>query len=85
MAFIQSNTNLQIVTPFGADAMLLMRFHAEERISSLFHFRLELLSKSKDLDFANILGKGVTVKVTLSSGALVAFTALLRGSHKQDT
>jgi type VI secretion system secreted protein VgrG len=67
MAFTQANTNLQITTPFGADTVLLARFHAEERLSGLFRFDLELVSAERELDFKKILGQGVTVKIKLAA------------------
>jgi type VI secretion system secreted protein VgrG len=68
MAFTQGNTNLQITTPFGADAVLLARFHGEERLSALFRFDLDLVSQERELAFKTILGQGVTVKITLAAG-----------------
>jgi type VI secretion system secreted protein VgrG len=68
MSFTQANTILQVTTPFGADSMLLVRLHGEERISSLYRFDLELVSRESDLDFKKILGEGVTVKLALANG-----------------
>jgi type VI secretion system secreted protein VgrG len=68
MTFPQANTNLQIKTPFGADKMLLLRLHAEERISMPFRLDLELVSQESALDFTKILGEGVTIKIRLAAG-----------------
>jgi type VI secretion system secreted protein VgrG len=67
MAGKQSSV-LQITTPFGADALRLVRLAAEEAISSPFRLDLELLSREASLDFKKILGRGVTAKVALSGG-----------------
>lgn len=77
MAFTQANTALQITTPFGADAVLLARFHAEERLSSLFRFDLEMVSAERELDFKKILGQGVTVKIKLAAGKLRFFHGIV--------
>lgn len=68
MSFTQANTILQVTTPFGADKMLLARFHGEERLSTPFRFELELVSQEAALDFKKILGEGVTVKLLLAGG-----------------
>ncbi len=77
MAFTQANTNLQITTPFGADSVLLARFHAEERLSALFRFDLEMVSAERELDFKKILGQGVTVKIKLAAGKFRYFHGIV--------
>lgn len=63
MPYPQANLGIAISTPFGADAVLLVDLHGEERISSLFRFEVELVSPEKSLDFKKIVGKGVTITV----------------------
>lgn len=77
MPFTQANTNLQITTPFGASSVLLARFHAEERLSALFRFDLEMASSERDLDFKKILGQGVTVKIKLADGKFRYFHGIV--------
>jgi type VI secretion system secreted protein VgrG len=67
MAFSQENSILAVTTPFGADKLIVTRFHAEERLSALFRFDLEMVAMDRALDFTQIVGKGVTVKLTLSA------------------
>ncbi|HEX9983261.1 MAG TPA: type VI secretion system tip protein TssI/VgrG [Thermoanaerobaculia bacterium] len=67
MAFTQLGS-LSITTPLGADKLLLRSIHGEERISGLFHFFLEMHSEEKSLDFSQIVGKSVTVKLELADG-----------------
>jgi type VI secretion system secreted protein VgrG len=66
MPFTQANTILAITTPFGADAVLLTNFHAEERVSSLFRFDLEMIAADRALDFTKIVGKAVTVSIKIA-------------------
>lgn len=63
MPYPQGNLGIAVSTPFGADALLLVDLHGEERISGLFRFDLELISSDKALDFKKIVGKGVTLTV----------------------
>ena len=63
MPYPQGTLGIAISTPFGADAVLLVDLHGEERISGLFRFELELVSPEKALDFKAIVGKGVTLTV----------------------
>lgn len=61
MPYPQDSLGIGITTPFGADAVLLVDLHGEERISGLFRFEVELVSPEKALDFKTIVGKGVTI------------------------
>ncbi len=63
MPYPQDNLGIAISTPFGADAVLLVDLHGEERVSGLFRFEVELVSPEKALDFKAIVGKGVTLTV----------------------
>lgn len=69
MAFTQGDQHISITTPLGKDKLLLRGFHGEERISGLFHFFLEMQSEEKSLDFAQVVGKGATVKIELADGS----------------
>ena len=57
---------MAIATPLGDDALLLSGFSGEEGISRLFRFDLDLLSTSESIDFAAIVGKNVTIRLTLA-------------------
>lgn len=63
MPYPQENTILEITTPFGPDALLLLSFQAHEQLSGLFRFDLEMVSEDPALDFKAILGQGVTVGI----------------------
>jgi len=64
----QTTLPIQVTTPFGADKVVLRTLQGEERISGLFQYTLELVSSDKSLDFTQIVGKGVTVTMTLAEG-----------------
>ncbi len=59
---------MAIATPLGEDVLLLSSFSGEEGISRLFRFDLELLSTEESIDFNAIVGKNVTIRVTLTGG-----------------
>ncbi|MGE4297224.1 MAG: type VI secretion system Vgr family protein [Desulfovibrionaceae bacterium] len=65
MAVTQDQYYLSISTPFGADKLLMRHMHGEEHLSRPFTFFLDMYSEASDLDFATIVGKAVTVTVTL--------------------
>ncbi len=77
MTFEQANTILQVTTPLGADQVLLVRFRAEERLSALFRFDLDLVSPKDSLAFNQILGQGVTVKIKLAGGKFRHFNGIV--------
>jgi len=68
-AYTQENRLMAIATPLGDDAVLLASLSGEEAISRLFRFDLELLSTMESIDFNAIVGKNVTVRLTLADGS----------------
>lgn len=66
-AYIQDNLKLKITTPLGDNKLLLRAFRGEESISGLFHFTLEMVSEDNAIDFSAIVGKAVTVTLTLGN------------------
>ena len=69
MAFTQENRLLKLDTPLGDDALLLQGLTGREGISQLFKFDLDLLSDQNDIDFTDIIGQQVTIRVLLSDGS----------------
>ncbi|EYF02876.1 type VI secretion system Vgr family protein [Chondromyces apiculatus] len=68
MPYAQDNTILAIATPLGANEVYLISLRGEERVSGLFRFDLDLASPERALDFAALVGQGVTVTIRLSAG-----------------
>jgi len=75
MPLSQDTLPVKVTTPFS-DVLVVRSFHAEERISGLFRFSLELVSDKPDLEFATIVGKGVDVSIALASGGMRRFHGL---------
>ncbi len=67
MALSQDTLPVQVTTPFS-DVLVVRSFHAEERVSGLFRFSLEMICENADLAFTSIVGQGVTVSIALVSG-----------------
>jgi type VI secretion system secreted protein VgrG len=66
-AYIQDNLKLKLTTPLGPNKLLLRSFRGDERISGLFQFTLEMVSEDHGIDFEAIIGKPVTVTLTLGN------------------
>lgn len=69
IGYTQANTYFSLSTPLGADNLLLRAFRGEESLSSPFHFSLDMLSESSDIDFSQVVGKSVTISITASNSA----------------
>jgi type VI secretion system secreted protein VgrG len=68
MAYTQENRLIAIETPLGKDVLLLHGFTGHEAISRLFGFHVDLLSANNSIVFTDIVGKQVTIKVSLAGG-----------------
>jgi type VI secretion system secreted protein VgrG len=66
MPYSQEERLIALTTPLGEDVLLLAGFSGHEAISRLFSFQLDLLSEKGPIDFAAIIGKKVTLRVTQS-------------------
>jgi type VI secretion system secreted protein VgrG len=57
---------MEIATPLGGDVLLFHRMHAREELGRMSEFQLDLLSDpANTINFDDILGQNVTVKVRL--------------------
>ncbi len=61
--YTQADRRLQIATPLGADALLLIRLEGEEAFNTPSRFTLEMLSQQESIDPAQIVGQNVTCAV----------------------
>ncbi len=57
-----------IETPLGDDVLLLRSFSAHEEISRLSEFDLDLLSEDYEINFDDIIGQNVTIRMELPRG-----------------
>lgn len=65
-SYTQDTRLIGIETPLGKDVLLLRGFSGQESLSQLSVFELDLLSKDPEIKFEDIIGKRVTLRVTLS-------------------
>ncbi len=65
MSYTHLNRPLKLMTVLGEDALLLERFHAQERLSAPFLLELELVSPRWSIPFESLLGSPVVVSLTL--------------------
>jgi type VI secretion system secreted protein VgrG len=72
-----ATTPLLLTTPLGTDKLLLQTFQGEERMSSLFHYSLGMVSTDNALDFTQIVGKSVTVSTSLVTGETEYFNGIV--------
>ncbi len=73
----QRERNLAIESPLGTDVLLLRRFSGVEELGRLFRFDLDLLSERPDINFDQIVGHNVTVRVQLQTGAQRYFNGFI--------
>ncbi len=62
--------------------MLLAGFSGHEAISRLFSFQLDLLTEQGPIDFAEIIGKNVTISVTQSDNTARYFNGMVSHLRK---
>lgn len=75
--YSQETLKLTIKTPLGPNKLLLRSFDGTERISGLFRFTLEMVSEDNSLDFSAIVGKAVTVTLTMNDGGKHNFNGIV--------
>lgn len=68
---------MQITTPLGEDTLLFHRLQAREELSRPFEHQLTLLSGQRDIDLDALLGKQVSVQLSLPNGRNRYFSGYL--------
>ena len=81
----QDNLKLKLSTPLGENKLLLRSLSGEERLSSLFRFSLEMVSEDNAVDFQAMVGKGVTVTLSLSDGSQHYFHGIVGRFVQEET
>jgi type VI secretion system secreted protein VgrG len=64
----QATRHIAIDTPLGEDVLLLRSFSGHEEISRLFELDLDLLSEDYEINFDDIIGQNVTIRMELPDG-----------------
>jgi type VI secretion system secreted protein VgrG len=69
MSITQATRQIAIETPLGEDVLILRSFQGQEAISKLFMFELDLVSEEPSINYDNIVGQTVTLRVNLADGS----------------
>jgi type VI secretion system secreted protein VgrG len=64
MSSPSDNRVFAVYSPLGADALLVRQMHGQERLGRLFEYRVEVLSEDIEIDFNDLLGENLTVRLT---------------------
>ncbi|MBD0371107.1 MAG: type VI secretion system tip protein VgrG [Pyrinomonadaceae bacterium] len=75
--YSQDTLKLTVTTPLGKDKLLLRAFDGSEQISGLFRFTLEMVSEDNSLDFSAIVGKALTVTLSMNDGTKHHFNGIV--------
>ncbi|NOQ63960.1 MAG: type VI secretion system tip protein VgrG [Methyloprofundus sp.] len=67
MAATQANREIEIITPLGKDALLLMDLNVTEELGRLFSISAEVASDD-NMDFESLLGQNVSIRLDLPEG-----------------
>jgi len=66
MPLSQRARSLGVTTPLGEDALLLRAMRGKERLSTLFKYKLDLISESRQpVRPEDLLGQPVTVRLNI--------------------
>ncbi len=65
----QENREAQITTPLGEDILVLNSMSMTEELGRLFTIDVELLSTQEDINFEDLLGQNVTIRLNLANNA----------------
>lgn len=77
MALSHTNRIASVTTPLGENVLMLYRMTGSEHLSQLFEYDLELLSEKNNVDLKALLGKNLTVKLTLADESHRSFHGLV--------
>lgn len=75
--FTQTNTFMQLDTPFGANVLLLDALEATEAMSEMFRITLHMRSDNTALDASTVIGNGVTVTLQIPDGPKRYFNGIV--------
>jgi type VI secretion system secreted protein VgrG len=64
----QANAPMAIATPLGDDVLLLAQLSGREELGRLFEYTLELLSDESEINFEDLIGQNVTIRIEAPGG-----------------
>ncbi len=69
MPITQATRQIAIDTPLGDDVLVLRSFQGQEAMSKLFAFELDLVSEEPSINYDDIVGQSVSLRVNLPDGS----------------
>ena len=69
MPSVQADRSIAVATPLGEEALLFRSMKGSEQLSKMFQYDLELSSADENINFDDILGKNVTVRLDVGEDA----------------
>ena len=79
MDWTQKQRLVEIATPLGKEVLVINRMTATETLGRIYQFDIELLAQNQNIQFDDILGQRVTVRLTLPSGKPRYFSGHVSG------
>ena len=73
----QANRKIAINTPLGTDVLVVRRCSIREELSRLFEIELDLISSRNDINFDEIIGKNVTLRLEGARGKTRYFNGIV--------
>jgi type VI secretion system secreted protein VgrG len=73
----QKDRPLAIATPLGEDALMLESMHGSESLGRMFSFELDLLAEDTPVDYKDILGKNVSIRLDMIGGKIRYFNGYI--------
>jgi type VI secretion system secreted protein VgrG len=77
MAMTQRNRRIEVTTPLGPDVLLLRGFTITEQLGRPFLMSLDLLSQDHKVQFDDLVGQNVTVRLSTRRGAKRHFNGFI--------
>ena len=65
MAATQKHRIIAVASALGADALLFRRMEAREQLSQPFEFHLDIFSENPGIEFTDMLGQPMVVRLNL--------------------
>ena len=73
----ESTVDVEILTPLPDDTFVLRRLEGIERLSRPFEFKLEVLSGDMGIDFTELVGQAISVKVKPGGEEVRAYNGVI--------
>jgi type VI secretion system secreted protein VgrG len=68
MAITQHGRRIRVASPLGEDALILTSLDAREQVSGLFRFDCTFASEDENLDFGEVIGRGIGLELEMAQG-----------------